>query len=854
MKKKSGTHPYLKTASILAVTSVSALWGSQTVKANEVAESMLPSAAESTAEVNPAAANEISIALPTAQEIVSPGPSGMHMDQSVSAENQAQVAEAEPASIVNNAAGNQAAVPASQTVNQAARISISGNTHIGETLTAQLSDADGMAPEQISYQWYANTEAIPRATEASFTLTADEIGKQLNVEANYRDASGHLERAVSDYTAAITTHPVSVPQPPVSAELPTLSIEGPAVIKEGERASYTVHLSRPADQDISVDISLLHGETTAADLAVRHNLKRVEIKKGETKTVFRVNSKTDGLVEGNESFRLSLTYALAGSVKSTAPAQTDTVSAQSLIIPAYKYPEMWKADPYWQAVHTAGGTQVPFVVINPQNGAGQTVDSNYTKLLTKNRAAGIQSIAYINTLYGSRSLTEVKEEVHKYFAFYGQDNINGFFFDEVDSRSNQQTLYMAELYNYVKALSSDLLIIANPGAAITDAIAPYADIFVASEVSAETYLNEFTQPTSAFENTSSNAKHLMHMVHSASTDQYQKIIELSRNRNAGWLFITSDSSAIDNNPYDDLPENFAALARQINSLGMPVDPRRGVQTLPKAAGLGADSTVTTIIIDIDSPETDVLLPKSAEKSAEQSLSESKTPEQAGAVGGVTSSNPTVSEPAKPVAELLPEKRGESAPQKSNNEEENKAETVIAKPDMLDMSEKFATLQAILSPGPSRYEGPSASSVSESAADRDQLRIILSPVSVAQRLDKDGRPIDLTAPAGHDLTSRPKKIVQVILTPAKDPWAFTWLFPKLETASQGAKSVDTAAVNPPQMASVGAVKNVQYSLKGPKTPPNSSSTSPTSPSHFAVGSFIGTLTLLLASLIRRKGSE
>ena len=58
----------------------------------------------------------------------------------------------------------------------------------------------------------------------------------------------------------------------------------------------------------------------------------------------------------------------------------------------------------------------------------------------------------------------------------------------------------------------------------------------------------------------------MHAVYGASTKQYK----LSRQRNAGWLFVTTD---VQDNPYDELPQNLTELSRSINELGMPDDPR-----------------------------------------------------------------------------------------------------------------------------------------------------------------------------------------------------------------------------------------------------------------------------------------
>lgn len=57
--------------------------------------------------------------------------------------------------------------------------SVSGNFVYGETLTANYTKQDD---ETVTYQWYRSGEIISSATEASYTLTAEDIGKNILVE------------------------------------------------------------------------------------------------------------------------------------------------------------------------------------------------------------------------------------------------------------------------------------------------------------------------------------------------------------------------------------------------------------------------------------------------------------------------------------------------------------------------------------------------------------------------------------------------------------------------------------------------------------------------------------------------
>ena len=234
---------------------------------------------------------------------------------------------------------------------------------------------------------------------------------------------------------------------------------------------------------------------------------------------------------------------------------------QSVILAAYSYP--FVDSDYWKSVISEGGEKIPYVVINPNNGPGNKVDLNYVRQLEENVKAGIKNIAYIRTNYQKSSLKSVLADVDKYYRLYGKNSLSGFFFDEVGVEEKNQPAYMKTIYEYVKNKSKDNLVIANPGRQITDNLAPYADIFVTSEISADEYINRFTEPESEFENDGCNSSHIWHIVYGAKPEQYEQIIKLSRKRNVGWLMITDD---VQPNPYDDLPTNFRRMAAMINNL------------------------------------------------------------------------------------------------------------------------------------------------------------------------------------------------------------------------------------------------------------------------------------------------
>ena len=61
--------------------------------------------------------------------------------------------------------------------------------------TTELRDEDGLG--SFNYQWYSNGEAIEGATGEQFTLSQEQVGKEITVEVNYVDLHGTAEKMTS---------------------------------------------------------------------------------------------------------------------------------------------------------------------------------------------------------------------------------------------------------------------------------------------------------------------------------------------------------------------------------------------------------------------------------------------------------------------------------------------------------------------------------------------------------------------------------------------------------------------------------------------------------------------------------
>ena len=87
---------------------------------------------------------------------------------------------------------------------------ISGTAQVGETLTASTSDIadeDGLTNVSYSYQWIRNDgnsdSDIPGATDTTYTLDADDVGKTVQVRMAFTDDAGNAESLTSAATEAV---------------------------------------------------------------------------------------------------------------------------------------------------------------------------------------------------------------------------------------------------------------------------------------------------------------------------------------------------------------------------------------------------------------------------------------------------------------------------------------------------------------------------------------------------------------------------------------------------------------------------------------------------------------------------
>lgn len=240
-------------------------------------------------------------------------------------------------------------------------------------------------------------------------------------------------------------------------------------------------------------------------------------------------------------------------------------TVQGIAVPMYEYPTIGT---FWDDITGAGGANVPFVIVNPNNGPGASVDANYTAEIAENETDGIRSIGYVYSSYQTRPFQEVYDDIDDFYQMY--PGISGIFVDLVAEGDADDVCYVAALYNHVKNDHPDDLVVINPGTNISDAYEPYSDIFMNAENTFAALQSGWTVQYPGFEDNPVYTNRFWHVAHTTDASDYAAARDMLRANNAGWIYITDD---IMPNPYKVTPSYWATELSDAAALG-------GIQTIP----------------------------------------------------------------------------------------------------------------------------------------------------------------------------------------------------------------------------------------------------------------------------------
>ncbi|MFG2196689.1 spherulation-specific family 4 protein [Streptomyces sp. NPDC048639] len=263
--------------------------------------------------------------------------------------------------------------------------------------------------------------------------------------------------------------------------------------------------------------------------------------------------------------RLAVTAACvvlaAGSSGLLSSAQGAAAPRQTIAVPAYIYP----SDNAWGKLHNpAPGAGL--IVANPASGPGTGRDPAYAEAIRDAHDAGKKVIGYVDTGYfgttgwavpgtddssTSAWMDAVKENVDSWYRLYGDSGVGGIFFDDAlndcgpSSGSTAHVDLYEEIQAYVKSKDPAAHVAANPGTHPDECYADAADTLVTFEGSYAQY--EDWSPSS-WETAVAPSK-IWHLVYETDQSRMPGAISLSKDRNAGYVYVTDD----DNTPVDGLP-------------------------------------------------------------------------------------------------------------------------------------------------------------------------------------------------------------------------------------------------------------------------------------------------------------
>ncbi len=225
-----------------------------------------------------------------------------------------------------------------------------------------------------------------------------------------------------------------------------------------------------------------------------------------------------------------------------AIAPSKSCHPQRAFVPAFFY-----ASGIWQ--QAANTKPVPSYMILDISGlgAGSGPVGHFQSIVKKERAAGVTILGYSSTGYGSRPLSQVEADVRHYKAWYGVTDI---FLDEVKGISSQLPYYK-KLAHYIRSANPETSIWINPGDFPDPSYMSVSNVVMAFEGPYSLYHN-IDVPSWVFDY---SPDRFANTIYATSGSQVNSAINLSKTRNAGYVYVTDGSGG---NPYSSLPSYWSA--------------------------------------------------------------------------------------------------------------------------------------------------------------------------------------------------------------------------------------------------------------------------------------------------------
>jgi Spherulation-specific family 4 len=209
---------------------------------------------------------------------------------------------------------------------------------------------------------------------------------------------------------------------------------------------------------------------------------------------------------------------------------------QLSFVPAFFPPQDWGGA-------ATGGRAPAVLILNPASGPGAGPDEVFRPAIRRATGAGTRVIGYIGTEYGQRPLAQAEKYVREYRQWYA---VTGIFLDQTPTEGTAQIGYYRSLASFIRRVVPGATIWLNPGVYPDRAYMSVGNVVMAFEGSYATYA-DLRIPSWARQYP---ARRFAHTVYATPGQAIASAVRLSRQRNAGYLYLTDDVGA---NPYAALP-------------------------------------------------------------------------------------------------------------------------------------------------------------------------------------------------------------------------------------------------------------------------------------------------------------
>ena len=229
----------------------------------------------------------------------------------------------------------------------------------------------------------------------------------------------------------------------------------------------------------------------------------------------------------------------------------------AILIPLYSYPGV-----DWTAIvqaKEANPSVAMVVIINPDNGPGQSKDQNYVQGVNSLRSAGVVVLGYDHTSYAARPLSDVIADINSYKSWY---NINGIFFDEMSNVPGNENYYTT-LNQYTKSIGLNLTV-GNPGSSIPASYLGTLDVIV-------TYENQGVPDSSSLASITNGMPKNDFAVIAYGADQFNASAVSNIFNYASYVYVTNNTLP---NPYGALTGDFSKLVSLLanpNPVSVPLN-------------------------------------------------------------------------------------------------------------------------------------------------------------------------------------------------------------------------------------------------------------------------------------------